>query len=91
VFVTVEIIDKDGIIQPNASNRLHFKIDGPGVIAGVDNANIKDTDPYVDNTRKAWKGKVLVVIKSTHDAGEIKLTVSSPTLEEKIINIKTIK
>lgn len=90
-FITVEITDKDGIIQPNATNRLHFKIDGSGVIAGVDNANIKDTDTYVSDTRKAWKGKVLVVIKSTHDAGDIKLTVSSPTLEETAINIKTVK
>ncbi len=90
-FITVEITDKDGIIQPNATNRLHFKINGSGVIAGVDNANIKDTDTYVSDTRKAWKGKVLVVIKSTHDAGDIKLTVSSPTLEETAINIKTVK
>lgn len=90
-FITVEITDKDGIIQPNATNRLHFKINGSGVIAGVDNANIKDTDTYVSDTRKAWKAKVLVVIKSTHDAGDIKLTVSSPTLEETAINIKTVK
>ncbi len=88
-FVTVEITDKDGIIQPNAANRLHFKIDGPGVIAGVDNANIKDTDPYVGNSRKAWKGRALVVIKSTHGAGEIKLTVTSADLAEAAIKINT--
>ncbi|WP_428232806.1 glycoside hydrolase family 2 TIM barrel-domain containing protein [Flavobacterium sp.] len=90
-YIMVEITDKDGIIQPNATNRLNFKIDGSGVIAGVDNANIKDVDSYVDNSRKAWKGKVLVVIKSTRDAGNIKLTVSSPTLEETVINIKSVK
>ena len=90
-YITVEITDKDGIIQPNAANRLNFKIDGPGVIVGVDNANIKDTDPYVGNTRKAWKGRALVVIKSTRNAGDIKLTVESPILDETAINIKTIK
>ena len=89
VFVTVELTDKDGIMQPNASNRLHFKIDGPGVIAGVDNANIKDTDSYVSDTRKAWKGRALVVIKSNHQAGEIKLSVSCNELEGKSIVIKS--
>jgi beta-galactosidase len=88
-YITVEITDKDGIIQPNAANRLQFKIDGPGVIAGLDNANIKDTDPYVGNTRKAWKGRALVVIKSTRDAGEIKLAVTSDGLEEKSVTIKS--
>ena len=90
-YITVEITDKNGIIQPNASNRLNFKIDGPGLIAGVDNADLKDFDQYVGNTRKAWKGRALVVIKSTHDFGDIKLTVTSPNLEETVLNIKTIK
>ncbi len=90
-YVTIELMDKEGTIQPNANNRLHFKIEGPGVIAGVDNADLKDFEAYIGNTRKAWKGKALVVIKSTHEAGDIKLTVTSPTLEETTINIKTVK
>lgn len=90
-YVTVELTDKDGIFQPNAVNRMHFKIDGPAVIAGVDNADLKDFEPYVANTRKAWKGKALVVIKSKHEVGDIKLTVSSPTLGETSINLKMIK
>jgi beta-galactosidase len=89
-FVTIEITDKDGIIQANASNRMHFRIEGPGTIAGVDNADMKDTDPYVANTRKAWKGRVLVVIKSNHSAGDIKLHVTSDHLEDAEITIKSI-
>ena len=88
-FITIEITDKDGIFQPNAANRLNFKIDGPGVIAGVDNADIKDVEQYVGDTRKAWKGRALIVIKSNHQAGEIKLTVTSNQLEESSIFIKS--
>ncbi len=88
-YITVELTDKNGVLQPNATNRLHFKIEGSGVIVGVDNANIKDTDLYIGNTRKAWKGKALVVIKSTHDAGDIKLSVTAPELKQTEINIKT--
>ena len=86
-YITVEITDKDGIFQPNAINRLQFKIDGPGIIAGVDNADLKDWEPYAGNTRKAWKGRALVVIKSTRGVGNIKLTVTSDNLEEAIITI----
>jgi len=90
-YLTIEITDKDGIIQPNAANRLNFKIEGEGVIAGVDNADIKDVDRYTGNSRKAWHGRALVVIKSTHNAGEIKLTVTSNELEQKSIIIKSIQ
>jgi len=88
-YITIEITDKDGIFQPNAANRLDFKIEGPGVIAGVDNADIKDTEQYVGSTRKAWHGRALVVIKSNHEAGEIKLSVISNGLEAKSIVIKS--
>jgi beta-galactosidase len=30
---------------------LNFKIEGEGTIAGVDNADIKDNDPYMGNSR----------------------------------------
>jgi beta-galactosidase len=88
-YVAIEITDKDGVLQPNTVNRLQLKIDGPGIIAGVANADMKDTDPYVGNTHKAWHGRALVIIKSTHSAGDIKLTVSSADLSEAILNIKT--
>jgi beta-galactosidase len=81
-YVTVEVTDEDGTIQPNADNLLEFTIEGEGTIVGVDNADLKDTDSYVGNSRKCWKGKALVVIKSTHKAGDIKLTVSSSGLDE---------
>jgi beta-galactosidase len=88
-FITIEIIDIDGILQPNASNHLLFKVEGAGTIAGLDNADIKDCDSYVGNARKAWKGRALIVIRSNHEAGDIKLSVTSPGLEEAILNIKT--
>jgi beta-galactosidase len=88
-FVTIEITDKDGILQPNAQNRLQFKINGPGIIAGVGNADIKDLDPNVGTTSKAWHGRDLVVIRSTKNSGDIKLIVSSPQLTDAIVTIKT--
>jgi len=88
-FITIEILDKNGIRQPNANNRLEFSISGPGVIAGVDNADIKDLDSYAGNSRKAWKGKALLVIRSTKKPGVITLHVSSKGLKEAGLTIKS--
>ncbi|MEJ8843662.1 sugar-binding domain-containing protein [Lacibacter sp. H375] len=90
IYVTIELTDKNGIFQPNASNCLNFKIDGPGIIAGIDNADIKDTDPYTGDTRKAWHGRALVVIRSSRNIGDIKFTVGSPGLEDATLTIKTV-
>lgn len=89
-YVNVEVTDSNGVIQPNAVNRLHFRIEGAGVIAGVDNADLKDYEMYVSDTRRAWHGRALVVIRSTHTEGDIKLIVTSPELFESSIVIKAI-
>jgi Beta-galactosidase/beta-glucuronidase len=89
-FVNVEITDKDGIFQPNATNRLNFKIEGAGFIAGVSNADLKDCDQYIGNTRKVWKGRALVVVKSSLNNGDIKLTVTSPGLTEAAVDIRSV-
>lgn len=89
-YVTIEITDKDGVFQPGAANPLHCNIEGPGVIAGIDNADLKDYDPYAGNARKAWRGRALVVIKSTRSTGDIKLKVTSPGLSEAVLTIKTL-
>lgn len=86
-YVTVEIIDKDGNIQPNAENQLLFRINGAGVIAGVDNADLKDTTSYVSHTRNAWHGRAMVVVKSVRESGKILLTVSSSNLPDSVISL----
>jgi beta-galactosidase len=90
-FVTVEITDAEGNIQPNAGNRLHFAISGPGVIAGVDNGNGKDPDPYTGTERNAFHGRSLVVIRSTRDAGKIRLEAGSQGMTSACITIRSEK
>jgi beta-galactosidase len=90
-YVTIEITDQQDILQPTAANPLHFKIEGAGVIAGVDNADLKDYELYIGDMRRAWHGRALVVIRSTHGAGDVKLTVTSPGLSQAVLTIKTHK
>lgn len=88
-FVTVEITDNDGVIQPHAAHQLKFKVEGAGEIVGVDNANLQDEDLYVSDSRKAWKGRAMVVVKSAREAGEINITVSAEGLEPASIQLSS--
>jgi beta-galactosidase len=86
-FVEIEVKDKNGTLQPNAQDRLQFSITGPGVLAGVGNADTKDVDQYVGTTRRVWHGRALVVIRSTQHAGSIKFTASSSGLPDAHVTI----
>ena len=90
-FVTVEILDAQGVPQPNAQHELTFEVTGPAIIEGVDNANLKDIDSYVGNRRKAWKGRALVVIKTTRSVGDIELKVTAAGLAPQTIRLQSSK
>jgi len=86
-YIAVELRDQEGVLNPNADGRLTFKIEGPGTIQAVDNANLKDFEPYQSLTRKAWHGRALAIVRSSHQKGEIKVTVSGDGLQAQTITI----
>ncbi|WP_269235569.1 sugar-binding domain-containing protein [Flavobacterium flavigenum] len=87
-YVNIELTDLEGVREPNAENLLSFEIEGAGTIVGLANANLKDTEPYVSNKRKAWKGQALVIIKSKKEKGSIILKVKSPDLKDSSLNLR---
>lgn len=90
-FVTVEIVDKDGNLCPNAENDVTFAVEGAGFIAGVDNGSPISMEKFKDNHRKAFYGKCLVVVQNNGEDGNIKLTATAEGLGKTVQGIKTTK
>jgi beta-galactosidase len=86
-YVTVELTDANNVRHPNAEHPVHFSIDGPGIIAGVGNANPVSTESYQQPQRKAWQGRCLVIVRSGGEAGTITLKASSPGLKSATLTI----
>jgi beta-galactosidase len=78
-FVTVDVVDKDGVMVPSASNKLTFNVTG-GKLVGLDNGQEESAENYKANTRSAFNGKALAVVQSTTAEGPIAVTVTSPGL-----------
>jgi len=87
-FVTVEILDKDGNLCPNAENLVQFQVEGKGFIAGVDNGSPISLERFKDNKRKAFYGKCLVVVQNDSRKGKIKVKASSEGLNDAHIVLK---
>jgi beta-galactosidase len=87
-YVTIELQDAAGTRHPKAENLLQFRLDGPGTIAGVANANPMSVESYQDPQRKAWRGRALVVVKAGTAPGEIRVRVTAPGLPPAIVTIR---
>jgi beta-galactosidase len=89
-FVTVKIVDEQSNFCPLANNKIEFRISGPATIAAVDNGNAASTEPFQANSRMAFNGLCLLVIKSNKGAtGEVKIEALSPGLKPAVITIQT--
>ena len=82
VFITVEVVDKNGNLCPWAENEVFFSLNGHASIAGVDNGSPFSLERFKDNRRKAFFGKCLVVVQAGNDEGEVNLKAKSIGLED---------
>ena len=91
IYITCDIQDKDGIFVPTAANMLEFELSGPAVLIGVGNGDNMSHEPFQANHRKAFSGKALAIIKSTHKSGEIRFTAKSKGLKSQTITVRSEK
>jgi beta-galactosidase len=85
--VTVEIVDQQGRVVPIADNDVTFEISGPGRILGLDNGQFDSHESYQGNRRKAFAGRMLALLQSTGNPGEVQLSASVPSLRGAAITI----
>jgi beta-galactosidase len=76
--VTFEIVDSAGTVVPTADNLVHFTITG-GKVLVVDNANLRDLEPYRADRRHAFNGRGLAIL-SAPQPGVLRLTASADGL-----------
>jgi beta-galactosidase len=72
-FVTVELVDKNGIAHPLADKLVKFSIEGKGFIAGTDNGSQYDPNSLKKTERHLFFGKCLAIVQSNNKAGKITL------------------
>ena len=85
--VEVDIVDDHGRVVPTASNRVTFRVTGPGKNAGVGNGDPSDHDPDHAGFRRAFNGKCLVNVGDAEKPGVITVTATSPGLKTATVKI----
>ena len=80
-FVTVRVVDRDGVLVPRARNALRFAISGPGEIVATDNGDPTSFVPFQSHERDAFNGLALVIVRARQgQTGRITVTASADGL-----------
>jgi len=85
-FINVEVVDAKGRVCPDAAIPCEAMVKGSGQLLSFASADLKDREPYTSPHVTTWKGRALLVVRSTQKKGRIQVSIKSslPTANTQI-------
>ena len=87
-FVVAEVVDKDGTPVPEAAIPCEATVKGAGKLLAFASADLKDVEPYTSPRTKTWKGRAMLVVRSTQKKGIVSVSIKSE-LPTATLSLKT--
>lgn len=80
-FVTISVVDKNGTPCPTATNDLQFLVSGKGKFRAACNGDATSLELFHEPKMKLFSGKLVVLVQSLKEAGEMELKVTGKGLK----------
>ena len=76
-FVIVDVVDSKGNVCPEAAIPCEAIVKGQGQLLSFGSADMKDREPYTSPRVTTWKGRAMLVVRSSQKGGKIQVNVKS--------------
>ncbi|MFB3160188.1 glycoside hydrolase family 2 TIM barrel-domain containing protein [Neobacillus sp. 179-J 1A1 HS] len=88
-FVTISLVDENGILKPLADRKVTVKVEGAGTLQGFGSGNPKTEENFFASEHTTFDGKALAVIRPT-ESGLITVTFEADgcTTQTVIIEVR---
>ncbi len=87
--VSIEIVDSAGTVVPDADHLVRFTLTGGGTVM-LDNANLRDLDPYRPDRRRAFNGRGLAILRASQP-GALVLTAGADGLRAAAVTVHVVR
>jgi beta-galactosidase len=88
-YVTIEVVDGEGRRVPYAELQVSVEVKGAGCLAALGTADPLSEETYTGPACKTWQGRLMAVVSSTGQPGEIELRAQGQGIEPAIIVLLT--
>ena len=87
-FVTISVVDPNGVPVPDAEPEVHVRLTGAATIAGVDNGDETNHERFQRDSVSLFAGRALVIVRAARRAGAVTLTATSGQLRPASIRLE---
>lgn len=88
VFLTVELLDKNGTVNRRTEREVTVTLEGPGILAALGSADPCAEGSYQSNRCRTFDGRVLAVVRSTEQEGDILVRLTAEGCAERELHLK---
>ena len=76
-YITVEVVDKEGRVCPDAAIPCEAIVKGQATLMAFASADLKDREIKTSPRATTFKGRAIIVVRSTHKKGKVQVSVKS--------------
>lgn len=69
--ITVEVVDENGVVVPDANQRIDFSVTGAGKNVGVQNSDPTSDEQFQAGHGRTYQGRALLVVRAKRKTGAI--------------------
>lgn len=80
-YVTIEVIDRSGLLVPDAVHVLRASLSGPVELAAFGNANPRGIGSFQQPAAKTWHGRALAILRPTGEPGLAAISIEADGLQ----------
>jgi len=89
-YIVVNLTDNGGIVKVLEDKTIHVKVEGAGTLQAVGSGSPRTTEKFTGTSFTTYYGRMIAVVRSGFEKGEIKVTISAEGLAEKSITLKVL-
>ena len=86
-FITVNVVDKDGNLCPDADNQISVSVTGAARFRGICNGDATSLEVFTRPTMKAFHGQLVIGIQSNGKTGDAVVKVSGKGIKAQTVKI----
>jgi beta-galactosidase len=89
-FVTLRVVDANGVTVPRASQRIRFSVEGPGELVATDNGDPSNLEAFHTPERDTFNGLCLAIVRAKPgQRGAITLRATAEGLAPTAIEVRS--